>query len=244
MRKTRFFKKPIIIIIITIITITIISIMLKYHVEGETNMPFSISKIMVISSAGGIQRSDATSKWDLDLVQYNDIYIDIKKNKNYNKQEIIDKIIIDNFVIEKQPEVGKINLYRPDGKTNIIYSNKEEYKVKDKIEYTGEEKSDLGNLQIANQGGIIILQYVNEDLGRYISNDVDEVKHDGTLLKHADITSEQLTFKISFDLSIELKSDKNYKTTITLEIPKGDLLQEGTTNYELNNPRDIVFKRY
>ena len=95
MRKNRFIKMFIVLFVIAIIAITVISIIVKYQVEGETNMPFEISKIMVISTAGGIQKEQTENKWDLDLIQSNDVYIDIIKNKNYNKEEIIDKIIID-----------------------------------------------------------------------------------------------------------------------------------------------------
>lgn len=57
MRKNRFIKMFIVLFVISIIAITVISIIVKYQVEGETNMPFEISKIMVISTAGGIQKS-------------------------------------------------------------------------------------------------------------------------------------------------------------------------------------------
>lgn len=107
-----------------------------------------------------------------------------------------------------------------------VYYNEEEYKIKDKIEYIGnEEKSDIKNLQISNQGGLILLRVVNEDLGSYISNEDKEIRHDGTLIGKAGITNEELNSSISFDLSIELKSGKKFKTRITLEIPKGNFIR-------------------
>ena len=128
---------------------------------------------------------------------------------------------------------------------NGVYYNKEEYKIKDKIEYIGnEEKSYIKNLQISNQGGLILLRLVNEELGSYISNEDKEIIHDGTLLGKAEITNEELNCTISFDLSIESKSGKKYKTRITLEMPKGDLIQEGTTNYQISGTDELVFKRY
>ena len=62
MKKSRLIKKFIAIFVIAIIAITVISIILKYQVEGETNMPFEISKIMVISTAGGIEEEEDTRK--------------------------------------------------------------------------------------------------------------------------------------------------------------------------------------
>lgn len=106
------------------------------------------------------------------------------------------------------------------------YYNEEEYKIKDKIEYIGnEEKSDIKNLQISNQGGLILLRAVNEELGSYVSNEDEEIIHDGTLIGKAGITNEELNSSMSFDLSIELKSGKKFKTRITLEIPKGNFIR-------------------
>ena len=102
MERKSFIKKYIAIFVISIILITVVSIIIKYYVEGESNMPFEISKIMVISNAGGIQTDQTETKWNLNLVQNNDVYIDIIKNKNYKQEEIIDKVIIDNIQIEEK----------------------------------------------------------------------------------------------------------------------------------------------
>ena len=91
---------------------------------------------------------------------------------------------------------------------------------------------------------MILLRLVNEKLGNYISNEDKEIIHDGTLLGKAEITNEELNCTISFDLSIESKSGKKYKTRITLEMPKGNLIQEGTTNYQISGTDELVFKRY
>ena len=53
-----------------------ITIMLKYSQEGETNMPFNLSEIIVVSSAEGVTKEENPDnyKWNLDIMQYNDIY--------------------------------------------------------------------------------------------------------------------------------------------------------------------------
>ena len=61
------------------------------------------------------------------------------------------------------------------------------------------------------------------------------------LLKKVGITQEEIEFKILFDISIELKSGKRFKTTIMLEVPNGDIVQEGITSYEINS-NEIIFK--
>lgn len=242
MEKKSFIKKYIAIFFIAIIAIIIISIMVKYSVEGETNMPFEISKIMVISTAGGAEKEDTNNKWDLNLLQSNDIYIDIIKNKNYNEEEIIDKVIINNFKLETSPEKGNISIYRPNNDSGI-FNNKEEYKIENELIYTADETSNLENLRIANQGGLILLRYVNENIGNYISNEDEEIRHDGTLLGKIGVTNEDIQFRVSFDICIELKSEKKFKTTVEIQMPKGNLIEEGTTNYQINS-NEIVFKRY
>ena len=245
MERLKFLRKNIIILVIAILAIMVISIILKYQVEGEENLPFQVSKIMVISNAYGVQKEETNNSWDLDIVQNNDVYIDIVKNKNSNEQEIIDKIILSDFKIENAPKKGEIMKYSPQSLENGVYYNKEQYKITETLEYkVDEEKSDIKNLQISNQGGLVFLRIVNENLGNYSVNETEEIRHDGTLLEKIGITNEEIFFKLSFDLSIELKSEKKYKARVTLEMPKGNLPKEGTTNYQIFGSEELVFKRY
>ena len=48
--RTKEFHLSMIILIIAIIIFTVGIIVLRYNVEGETNMPFELSKIAIISS--------------------------------------------------------------------------------------------------------------------------------------------------------------------------------------------------
>ena len=64
-----------------------------------------------------------------------------------------------------------------------------------------------------------------------------------TLLSNIGVTNEQLKGEVSFDITIELISKKTYKATATLELPVGDVVSNGTTNLEMTDLRDIVFKR-
>jgi hypothetical protein len=244
MERLNFLRKNVLVFFIAVIAISVISIIIKYQVEGESNIPFQVSKIMVISNAYGIQE-ESDNKWQLDVVQNNDIYINIVKNKNYSDEEIIDKVILDNFTIDEQPQKGDVTIYNSQSVNNGVYYNEEEYEIIDKLEFTGnEEQTDIQNLQISNQGGLILIRVANQNLGQYISNDDEEIRHDGTLLDKIGITNEELKITVSFDLSIELKSGKNFKTRVTLEIPNGNLTEEGTTSYQITGTDELVFKRY
>lgn len=244
MRKLKFLNKYIVTFIIAVIIIIIGSFVIKYQVEGESNIPFQVSKIMVISNAYGDKQEDE-NEWNINLTQNNDIYINIVKNKNYSQEEIINKVILSNFEINKKPKKGEVKIYNSQSVVESVYYNKEEFEIKDKIEYIGnDEKTDLQNLQISNQGGLILLRVVNENLGEYTPKKDETIKHDGTLLKKISAINEDLSLEVSFDIAIELKSEKRYKSRVELEMPKGNITTEGTTNYQISGTEELVFKRY
>ena len=66
-------------VIITIIIIAILCVggmlILRYQVEGESNMPFKISKISIIESVEGTESQEAEQKWSFNVDENNDIYI-------------------------------------------------------------------------------------------------------------------------------------------------------------------------
>ena len=80
-------------------------------------------------------------------------------------------------------------------------------------------------------------------MGNYTSNEQEEIVHDGTILQKLSITSEELKAKVSFDITIKLVSEKQYKATISLELPIDDVVQEGTTSLEKTDMEDVIFKR-
>ena len=83
-------------IIIIIILLSII-FSIKYQVEGESNMPFKLSKITIVSTAEGNENEGEKEKWNMSIYQNNDIYFSIEKNDKYNKEELIDNISIENI---------------------------------------------------------------------------------------------------------------------------------------------------
>ena len=82
----RNINKKILHVIATIIMVAIVAfiigmLFLRYQVEGETNMPFKISKISIIESVEGIENKDAQEKWSFNVNENNDIYIYMVKQK-------------------------------------------------------------------------------------------------------------------------------------------------------------------
>lgn len=239
----RFIKPAITIIVLILIIAVVALLMLRYEVEGEENMPFNLSRIMVISSAEGVQQEGSENIWDLDIIQNNDIYLEITKNEEYKKKELIDSITLDNFIIEEEPLKGEMVILKPTGIINGLYKVTEANQIKDQIKYIGSQETDISNLEIANQGGRIQFRYTNQNLGKYTSNEQEEIIHDGTILQKINIGSKELKAKVSFDITIKLVSEKQYKATVSLELPTGDVANEGTTSFEKTDMKDIIFKR-
>lgn len=240
--KNLILKSSYIIVIVLIIAVVILLI-LKYNVEGEKNMPFKLSNIILVSSAEGFQdNEDSEYKWNVNIYQTNDIYLNIEKNKNFKENEAIKSIIIENLKIEKKPQSGKIEFYRPSGDENNLFEYKNEYKIDNKIEFIGNKEADIKNLKISNQGNTIMIRAVNKLDKNYVSNN-DSIEHSGRLLKEVDVSLDEIEAEISFDLIINLESDVSFKANIKQNIPIGNILNEGTISKELTELRNIVFKR-
>lgn len=217
-------------------------ITLKYSVEGEGNLPFYISKISVISNVEGVDTEDNTNKWNLQVNENNDIYIYIKKNENYKDTEIIDSVKLENFNIEQISKVGEIKLLKPDSNVDsVIFKNVAENET-DKIEYTGSMDSSIKEMKISNQGGLVVFRYAINNIGKYVSNDDEQINH-SELLKKLNINNDDLKFKVSFDIYITLNGGKTYKANIDLDLPINDVVNQGTQSMEYTDLKDIVFKR-
>ena len=71
-------KKIFHVIMITVIIFVILCVagilVLRYHVEGEANMPFKITKISIVESVEGIENQGAAEKWNLNINQNNDCH--------------------------------------------------------------------------------------------------------------------------------------------------------------------------
>ena len=238
--KTKSFHICMIIVIIVVILFIVGMLVLRYSVEGETNMPFNLSKITIISTQEGVDDGQTNTRWSFDVHQSNDIYVYIDKNDGYDKTEIIKSVYVDNFQIEAK-NTDNIKLYRPDAEEeNLIFQYNDEDIIQS-LEYRGDVESDLKNLKISNQGGIIAFRCSNNYVTKYQS-DEEEINH-SELLKKAGVTEEDLKVTLTFQLTITLESGKEYQAEIKTELPTGNVIEEGSTSTEITDLEDIVFKR-
>ena len=121
---TKYFHVYVILFMVFVILFITGIITLKYSVEGESSLPFDLSKISIISIVEGTDMEDGTNRWNLQVSQNNDIYLYIKKNDNYENTETINKITLENFQVKEQPKIGVLKLYKPDSQMeNKLFKN-------------------------------------------------------------------------------------------------------------------------
>ena len=76
------------IVLITLIFIAI-TVTYKYSIEGETNMPFNLSKIVIGSMVVSSDNPISNDLLENEIVQNNGVYFEIKKNEKYEKEATI-----------------------------------------------------------------------------------------------------------------------------------------------------------
>ena len=242
-----FFHIGILLFIIIMVIFAVCLVSIKYDVEGETNMPYILSKIAIISSSQGNDKEEKVegNQWNFAIDQDNDIYLYVEKNPEYKEDEknkdTIKEIEINNIEATKENENGTLNIYKPDVENvNTIFSNVDENIVKN-LKYEVAENVDMKEMQITNQGGIMVFRCSNCDIANYIAND-EEINHN-ELLKKLSISNDDLKFKVSFDISINLDSNKSYKANMSLELPVGNVVDDGIQSQENTDFKNLVFKR-
>lgn len=246
MANQRLSRKILNICIVCIIIIAIIFIammlILNYDVKGETNMPFQISKIYIVSTVDGQDVESDEYKWNINVTQNNDIYLYVEKNKEYSKQETISSIKLDNFNIKQKPTIGELQIYKPTVSDTSIFQNIDENIAKEII-FKGTKSSDTRNLEISNQGGPVAFRCANNNIGNFSSNDDEEINFN-QLLKKLNISEENLTGVVSFNMTLTLDSGKSFKAeNIELKIPNSNIVEEGRVGIEYTDLQNIIFKR-
>ena len=247
MKRSSFSRKRTIhafVLIFVLIMIILIAslLMFRYHVEGETNLPFELKKINVISTAESRITQDEEDTHYAEILQKNDISFVIEKNSEYKKEELIKKVSFENFQAVKTNEDMVVEIYKPTTTINT-YNYSEKYKTQ-KLEYVGGQSTNTETLQINNQGGVIGFSIASGNLGEYIYPKNERVPIDGRLLEKAGIKAEDMNFKITFDLIIETESNHKFKANITLDLPTGNILQDGVGSLEDTELTNVIFKRF
>lgn len=235
-------KISIVAIVLIILIFIAIIVTYKYNIEGETNMPFKLSKIVIGSMVVSSDNQIANDVLVNEIVQNNGIYFEIKKNEEYQKDATIKSIEISNIQITKKPQKGNIKVYIPNTIENKRFTYSDNYILEgNSLTYKGASKSDTTTLEINNQGGIIGIAFGNTNLGTYNIMS-EETIIDGTMLKNMNITDEDIKFTVNFDFIINTNG-KKYKTNIKLDLPPSEITQSGKSSLEITDTSRYIFKR-
>ena len=235
-------KKCLFLLFLAIIIVIVFYIIVRYDAEGEKNLPFSISKILLVSTVNGHANDDPENIWNINIEQVNDIYMYI--NRADNIEETIKEIKLNNFIINKKPELGELKLLRPTGELSNLYNHSEQNYLDSEIIYSGGLIDDMKALEISNTGGILGFRFALENLGTFISNENEEINYDGRLLSNLGITDiQKLQFNVSFDVTIKTSKNINYNGNISLDMPVENLITEGNVSREITDFSNVVFKR-
>lgn len=241
--KKKIIKKYIFVFFVFFVVLTSIFIMIRYQVEGETDMPYNLRQV-VIKSAIGSNNLEGDSIWNLELSQYNDIYIYIDPDENREENTKIEKVCIENIKFEGLENTENIQVLLPTGKSlDDIYDDSTKDYKNEKIEFIGNTLDSLDSHEICEDGGMIALRISNNKIGTYESDDDKEIKYDGSLLEKAEISEESLKFKVIMDIIIETSSGVRYKSTLEYDLPVGSFEESGSNTKVIEDFSDVIFKR-
>jgi len=239
--KKNLVKKCLFITGIVISLVIVVLIMKKYEIEGEKRLPFSISKIFLVSTVDGKVVDDPSNIWNIGVTQVNDIYMYISKTSESDL--VLEEIRLENFRLTKYPQKGNVKLLRPTGELSNLYTYSEQNYLEESLIYKGNIIDDMKSLEISNNGGVLGFRFSLEDLGSYVSNDAAEITYDGKLLSNLGVNIEEIEFNVEFDVIIKTSDDVNYKGTLKLELPIDTVIEEGSSNLEITDFSNVIFKR-
>ena len=130
----------------------------------------------------------------------------------------------------------------PSPKEDTKFEYTDEYEIKSSLTFKGGVQDDKSKLQISSNGGSIVFRVANFNLGKLQSN-ADEIIYDGRLLKEANIALENLKFTLKFDIVIDTSNDILYRGTFEIELPCGNIIEEGTSKLDKTDLSEVIFKR-
>jgi hypothetical protein len=234
--------KNIIFAVIILVVAIILTLTLKYSEEGNKNLPFVLNKITIVSTAEADTTKTTSDKFIVDVYQKNDLFFDISRSESSNNDVSIKSITFDNIKTTKPPKIGEVRFYKPTDKKEL-YSYTDEFRFENQIVYNGKLETNIPSLEISNNGGTMTFSVGIGGIGTKELAAETEIIHNGKLLELCGISLEDVKFTINFDMIVEMSNKLKYKSNISLNLPSGNIVEEGVVTKEDNIMQDIVFRR-
>ena len=67
--------------------------------------------------------------------------------------------------------------------------------------------------------------------------------YNGSLLQKVGVNLDDIKFGLNMDITIQTNENVSFKGTIKLDFPAGDIITNGSSNIEITDFSDIIFKR-
>lgn len=180
----------------------------------------------------------------INIKQVNDVYLKLKVKDNFNIKNNnrlkIKSISINNFKVISKPNKGELQVLKPTGDLNNLFTSSKENLINSSLDFKGNIVDDFSKLQINNSGGTIAFRIQN-DLGVFELPKDQNVYYDARLLHNNFKNVDDLKFELSFDLEIKLLNNQTFYTTIVIKKPNIEILNNNKlVKYE--NEKEYIFK--
>ena len=254
--KILFALTAIIILALIVYVFFIQNIFIKSNFEKDNieiaslneNIPFSIKKIILFSSATANAENVNQSLLNLDISQYCDIGIYLNNSDIDNN--IIQALYIDNISIST-PELGSPCLYMKRVTDLGKCSFDEKNIINQKLDFNIIDiNSDINydNLEMySNASTPISIGFYNRSIKKDYLTDLREIVYNGTLLKKAAIPVKSLECNVSFTINIITTSNEHYICNISFDVPlqdgEGSIADTGYATMEINTANSYKFLR-
>lgn len=193
-----------------------------------SNSNFVINKIMLYSSASGINRNSnfQQTHWVLDILQYTDIAIYFNKPKELNSFNTAEALSISNVNLQVASDKFTPALYYLDANNFGTGSILSEYKIKDNLEFTvlnfdNKDNSIMYNTPVffSDLSNPVTLKFTNLLYKNYSIENTEKLIFDGNLLSKTPLKEKDLKASLNFNITISNFEKEKYSTNVSLEIP-------------------------
>lgn len=200
---------------------------------AENDEPiFRIKEIMLYSSAYADDNSEKEVLKDLDIHQFTDISVTID-NKSYIKdlsnKNTVSELYIDNIKITKESKKGEstLNYKNPYefGKYNGDLGSADRIDFRILHTNADNENNDFTSPTFFTDcSNPITLGYLNKNIKNKceINQSNEKIDFNGKLLKLADISIDDISYKLSFQIHIKNSLEESYVYGVDLNIPLQD----------------------
>lgn len=207
--------------------------------ENNKDEIFKIQKILLCSSANTIDLSK--NMQNLNIYQYTDFAIYIENGEELSKKNTIKEMYIDNINLE-----GKSN----NENKSLNYKNLLCFGLKQDIEELRKTENINFNIVRTNEedekanydeptfftdcSNPICLEYLNYNIKKnYKMEENKSILFDGTILKEAGISTEEIECKVKFKITIINNLNERYTCNLNIDIPLKNIYK-GTSIKTIN----------